>query len=51
MLVTLLGMVTEVRPEQLWKAPFPMVVTLLGMLVTLNPLINVLVDVSIIALH
>ena len=30
MLVTLLGMVTEVRPEQLWNALSPMLVTLLG---------------------
>ena len=29
--VTLLGMVTEVRPEQLEKASLPMDVTLLGM--------------------
>ncbi len=31
MLVTLLGMVTEVRPLQPEKAQFPMLVTLLGM--------------------
>ncbi len=31
MLVTLLGMVTEVKPVQLQKAWFSMLVTLLGM--------------------
>jgi hypothetical protein len=31
MLVTLLGMVTLVRPVQLLKAVFPMLVTLFGM--------------------
>ena len=31
MLVTLLGIVIEVREEQLEKAEFPMLVTLLGM--------------------
>ena len=30
MLVTLLGIVTEVKPVQLVKAPSPMLVTLLG---------------------
>ncbi len=37
MLVTLLGMVTEVRPLQPEKALFPMLVTLLGMEVFLHP--------------
>lgn len=31
MLVTLLGITTEVKLEQPWKAPQPMLVTLLGM--------------------
>ena len=30
MLVTLLGIVTEVKEEQSWKAPSPMLVTLSG---------------------
>ena len=33
MLVTLLGIVTEVREEQLAKAHSPMLVTLLGMVI------------------
>jgi hypothetical protein len=33
MLVTLLGMVTEVREEQPLKALFPILVTLLGMVI------------------
>jgi hypothetical protein len=37
MLVTLLGMVMEVRPEQLWNAPLPMLVTLLGMVTEVRP--------------
>ena len=36
-LVTLFGMVTEVRPEQLAKACLPMLVTLLGMVIEVNP--------------
>ena len=35
--VTLLEMVTEVRPEQPEKAPLPMDVTLLGMVTELRP--------------
>ena len=31
MLVTLLPIVTDVRPEQFWKTPLPMLVTELGM--------------------
>ena len=38
MLVTLLGMVTEVNPLQPQKAQSPMVVTLLGMVTEVNPL-------------
>ena len=49
--VTLLGIVTEVRPLQPAKAPTPMLVTLLGIVVFLHPVINVLDDVSIIALQ
>ena len=36
--VTLLGMVTEVRPVQSRKASPPMVVTLLGMVTEVRPL-------------
>ena len=49
--VTLLGIVMEVRPEQWEKALFPIDVTLLGIVVFLHPAINVLDDVSIIALQ
>ena len=51
MLVTLLGIVTdvmEVRPE---NAAYPMLVTLLGITVVLHPLIKVLDALSIIALQ
>ena len=51
MLVTLLGIVIEVREEQPLKALFPMLVTLLGMVVFLHPAISVLVAFSIIALQ
>ena len=51
MLVTLLGMVIDVKLEQPSKAPAPMLVTLLGMTVFLHPAISVLVAVSIIALQ
>ena len=51
MLVTLLGIVTEVKPEQPEKAYSPIFVTVFGMLVFLIPQINVFVDVSIIALQ
>ena len=51
MLVTLLGIVTEVKEEQPLKAPFSMLVTLLGMIVFWQPAISVLVAVSIIALN
>ena len=37
MLVTLLGIVMEVRPEQLEKAELPMLVTLLGMVIEVSP--------------
>ena len=37
MLVTLLGMVIEVSPEQSQKARFPMFVTLLGMVTEVSP--------------
>ena len=49
--VTLLGMVTEVRPVQPEKAELPMVVTLLGMMVLLHPIIRVFDDFSMIALQ
>ena len=51
MLVTLLGIVIEVRALQLWNALKPMLVTLLGIIVLLQPVIKVLEDVSIIALQ
>ena len=51
MLVTLAGMVMEVRLEQPEKAEFPMLVTLEGITVFLHPAINMFVDFSIIALH
>jgi hypothetical protein len=38
MLVTLLGIVTEVKLLQLEKAEFPMLVTLLGIVTDLKPL-------------
>ncbi len=44
-------MVTEVSPEQSEKAPLLMEVTELGMVVFLQPTINVFVDVCIIALQ
>ena len=37
MLVTLLGIVTDVKPEQVLKAPLPMLVTLLGMVIDVKP--------------
>jgi len=37
MLVTELGMVTDVRPEQLLKADAPMLVTELGMDIDVKP--------------
>ena len=51
MLVTLLGMVIDVKPLQLEKALSPMLVMLLGMTVFLHPAISVFVSVSIIALQ
>ena len=50
MVVTELGISMLVRP-QASNAPFPMAVTVLGMTVHLQPTINVLVDVSMMALH
>ncbi len=38
MLVTLLGIVTEVKPVQPEKAQFPMLVTLLGIVTEVKPL-------------
>ena len=35
--VTLLGMVTEVKPEQPKNAPFPIVLTLFGMVIDFKP--------------
>ena len=49
--VTLLGIVTLVRPVQAQNAPLPIVVTLPGIIVFLQPLINVFVCVSMIALQ
>ena len=37
MLVTLLGISMEVKPEQFLKAPLPMLVTLLGMVTEVKP--------------
>ena len=37
MLVTLLGMVMEVRPEQPKNAPAPMLFTLLGIVIEVRP--------------
>ena len=37
MLVTLLPMVTEVRPEQFWNASVPMLVTPLPMVTEVRP--------------
>ena len=51
MLFTLLGIIISVNPMQSSKALLPIVVTLLGMNVFLQPIINVFVSVSIIALH
>ena len=51
MLVTLEGMVMEVRELQPQNAEFPMLVTLEGIIVVLQPWINVFVEVSIIALQ
>ena len=51
MLVTELGMVSEVRPLQPEKASLPMLVTELGITVFWHPAIRVLEAVSIIALQ
>ena len=51
MLVTEFGIVIDVRPIQLSKADTPMLVTELGMMVFLQPVINVLVFVLIMALQ
>ena len=51
MLATELGIVMEVKPLQLLKAPSPMLVTELGITVFMQPEISVLVEVSIIALQ
>ena len=51
MLVTLLGIVMEVRLIQCRKVEYPMLVTLFGMSVFLQPVIRVFVFVSIIALQ
>ena len=51
MLVTELGMVTEVREEQPRNAWTPMLVTELGMVVDWHPAISVLEAVSIMALQ
>ena len=49
--VTELGMVTEVSPLQSENAQSPMDVTELGILVLLQPVINLFVAVSMIALQ
>ncbi len=49
--VTQAGMVTEIRPVQPEKAPLPMDSMLLGMIVFSHPKINVLEDVSMMALQ
>ena len=51
MLVTLLGISTEVKLVRLEKALAPMLVTLLGMVVFGQPAINVLLSLSMIALQ
>ena len=51
MLVTLLGMVTDNKLKQPENARCPMFVTLLGIIVFLQPAINVLSFVLIMALH
>ena len=51
MLVTLLGIMTSVSPVQPLKASPPMLVTLLGMIVFLQPDISVLEAVSMMALQ
>ena len=51
MLVTLLGIVIAVSPEQLEKAYSPILVTLLGMVELLHPAMSVLVAFSMIALQ
>ena len=51
MLVTLLGIVILVKPLQPEKAQEPMLVTLLGITEFLQPVINLFVDFSIIALQ
>ena len=37
MLVTEFGIVTDVRPEQLWKAAHPMLVTEFGIVIEVRP--------------
>src|SRR5574344_263970 len=51
MLVTLLGMLTDVKVEQLWNARSPMLVTPLGMVVVLQPVISVFPSLDRMALH
>ena len=51
MAVTLLGIITDVKPEQPKKALAPMEVTLFGITVFLQPNTKVLVDFSMIALQ
>ena len=50
-LVTLIGILMEVRPVQPLKAPRPMLATLLGIMVFWHPAINSFVTVSTIALQ
>ena len=49
--VTLFGITIEVKDEQLKKADPPIEVTLSGIIVVAQPTINLLVEVSIIALQ
>ena len=51
MYVTLLGMLMEVRPEQPEKASSPILVTLLGIIVFLQPIISSFVVVIIMPLQ
>src|SRR5574344_2042722 len=51
MLVTLPGMLTDVKVEQLWNARSPMLVTPLGMVVVLQPANSVFPSLDRMALH
>ena len=49
--VMVFGRIMLVRLAQFWKAPSPIVLTELGIIVFMHPVMRVFVDVSIIALH